>query len=172
MEILKKLISFIISLFKKTEIKREVPPPVVPVKKKVKRKGMLKAKNDSPRIKKELVLLETKNKELYDLAIDLYKYVRDEFGKDVILTMIFRTTEEQEYLYRHSEKYAKKPFKSPHQFFHALDIRSFIYTKEERDKMVDYLNSKYNKENYYKWTAKVHEVGDNGMHFHIQLVKA
>lgn len=133
---------------------------------------MLLAKNDSPRIKRELGDLRTKNKPLLKLILDLYHYVEDNFGKDVVITMIYRTDEEQDYLYRHSERYAKRPFKSPHQFYHAIDIRSWLYTKEEIKQMVDYLNSKYNQDNYYKWTTKVHEVGDNGMHFHIQFVKA
>lgn len=127
---------------------------------------MLHAKNDSIRIKKELVSLKDKNRPLYDLIIDLYKWVDKELGKDTIMTMIFRTQEEQEAIYGPGTKK-----KSPHQFWHAIDIRSRIYTKEEQEKMVKYMNEKYNDSNYYKWTAKVHEVGNHGMHFHIQYYK-
>ena len=134
--------------------------------------GTLKAKNDSQRLKDEFVNLRKENKPLWDLLVDLYKWVDKEFGKDTVMTMLYRTQEEQDYLYRDSERYDKKPFKSPHQFYHAVDLRSFIYTKEERDRMVEYLNSKYDSSNYYKWTAKVHEVGSNGLHFHIQYYKS
>lgn len=127
---------------------------------------MLHAKNDSTRIKKELVSLREKNRPLFDLIIDLYKWVDREFNKDTVMTMIYRTQEEQEGIYGLNTKK-----KSPHQFWHAIDIRSRIYTKEEQDRMVEYMNNKYNKNNYYKWTAKVHEVGEHGMHFHIQYYK-
>lgn len=127
---------------------------------------MLHAKNDSQRIKNELIELKTKNRELFDLIIDLYHYADHNFNKDVVITMIYRTQEEQESIY--GSGYSKK---SPHQFYHAIDIRSRLYTQDEMNQMVKYLNERYNKNNYYKWTTKVHEVGDHGMHFHIQLVK-
>lgn len=127
---------------------------------------MLHAKNDSQRIKNELIELKTKNRELFDLIIDLYHYADHHFKKDVIITMIYRTQEEQESIYGPGVKK-----KSPHQFWHAIDIRSRIYTQEEIDRMVSYLNGRYNGDNYYRWTTKVHEVGNHGMHFHIQFVK-
>lgn len=132
---------------------------------------MLLAKNESHRIKKELKALRNENKPLLKLMLDLYHYVEDTFDKDVVITMIYRTSAEQDYLYRNSARYKKRKFKSPHQFYHAIDIRSSIYTKEERIAITSYLNSKYDSNNYYNWTAKVHEVGDNGLHFHIQFCK-
>jgi len=132
---------------------------------------MLHAKNDSQRIKDELAALKKHNKPLYDLIIDLYKWIGKELGKDTIITMIYRTQKEQDALYSHSEKYKQKPWKSPHQFHHAIDLRTWIYTDEEIAKIVKYLNDKYNDSNYYRWTSKAHEVGSNGMHFHIQYYK-
>lgn len=132
---------------------------------------MLHVKDDKQSLKAELVSLKGHNKKLYDLIIDLYKWIDKEIDKDTIITMIFRTNAQQDALYAHSEKYKKKPFKSPHQFWHAIDLRTWIYTQEEIDRIVKYLNDKYNNSNYYKWTAKAHEVGSNGMHFHIQYVK-
>jgi len=127
---------------------------------------MLLAKNESERIKRELGDLRTKNRELLKLIVDLYHYVEDELGKDVIITMIYRTQAEQEAIY--GEGYKKK---SPHQFNQAIDIRSSIYTREDRNKIVKYLNYKYNNSNYYRWTTKVHSVGNHGLHFHIQYYK-
>lgn len=147
------------------EVKEE-PKPIVEEK-----TGMLHAKNNSARIKKELVRLKEKNPELHALIIDLYLWIGKEFGKDTVLTMIYRTQEEQDYLYRHSAKYKEKPFKSPHQFWHALDLRTSIYTDEEIEKIVKYLNDKYDNKNYYGWTAKAHAIKGNAMHFHIQFVK-
>lgn len=127
---------------------------------------MLHAKNDSQRIKDELIKLKIENRGLFDLILDLYHCAELLFDKDVIMTMIYRTQEEQESIYG---KGTKK--KSPHQFYHAIDIRSRIYSQDEIDQMVNYINTKYNEDNYYKWTTKVHEVGNHGIHFHIQFVK-
>jgi hypothetical protein len=55
------------------------PPKAQPSKDgNVKRRGMLKAKNDSQRIKDELVTLRKENRELYNLSIDLYKWIDKE----------------------------------------------------------------------------------------------
>jgi len=132
---------------------------------------MLHAKNNSKRLKDELRELRHHNKPLLKLVLDLYKWVDKELSKDVILTMIFRTPKEQDYLYRNSGRYKNKPFKSPHQFWHGLDIRSRVYTDDERSRITTYLNNKYDSSNYYKWTAKVHKVGNGAFHFHIQYYK-
>lgn len=134
--------------------------------------GVLKAKNDSPRLKKELGELKTHNKELLQLILDVRDFVNDSFGKDTVITMIYRTQAEQDELYKHSEKYKQKKFKSPHQFWHAIDLRSRIYTAAEIKKIEDFINTKYNSSNYYKWTAKAHAIKGNAMHFHIQYYKA
>lgn len=136
-------------------------------------KGMtLRAKNESERIKSELSQLKSENKPLFSLIVDLADWINSEFDKKTVITMIYRTDEEQAELYKHSERYQKKPFKSPHQFWHAIDLRTWIYTEEEIQKIVKYLNDKYNASNYYKWTAKAHAIKGNAMHFHIQYVKA
>lgn len=131
----------------------------------------INTKNNSNKLKKELVELENKNKLLFDLINNLSYWINSNFKKNTIITMIYRTKEQQDSLYSHSDKYKNKPWKSPHQFWHALDLRSFIYTKDELKEIVNYLNNKYNSTNYYKFTAMVHEVGNNGIHFHIQYYK-
>jgi hypothetical protein len=73
--------------------------------------------------------------------------------------MIYRTQKEQDEIYagtfRGTRSYDKNPWKSPHQVWTALDIRSKIYTEEEIYKIKKYLNDKYNSSNYYKTTAIV-----------------
>ena len=127
---------------------------------------MLYAKNDSQRIKEEIGDLKEENKPLLDLLLDLYHWLEDEYDQDVIVTMIYRTQEEQEEIY--GKGYKKK---SPHQFFHAFDLRSRIYSEVQIKRIEDYLNSKYNSTNYYKWTAKNHKVGNGAFHFHVQYYK-
>lgn len=136
---------------------------------------MLYTKNNSLKLKKELLQLKIENKDLLKLILNLYHWVDINLKKDVIITMIYRTKEQQDIIYKNTKRgdreYNKNPWKSPHQFWTAIDIRSKIYTKEEQKKIVNYLNNKYNNTNYYKWTSKVHEINNFGMHFHIQYIK-
>ncbi len=131
----------------------------------------IKFKHASERLEDEFFFnLPHENKHLLDLLEELNKYTNRNFKKPILLTMIFRTRAEQDYLYRNSAKYAKKKFLSPHQLWHGADIRSHSFTKSEIDQIEAWINKKYNSKNYYKWTAKYHTVG-SGLHFHIQFVK-
>lgn len=130
-------------------------------------------KNNSERLILEHHALEDANKPLFDLIQDAAEYVSREFNKDIVITMIGRTQKEQDDIYAGTtsasgREYDKKPWRSPHQFDHAVDLRSRIFSEDEINQLVDYLNAKYNQVNYYKWTAKNHNVG-RGDHFHIQL---
>lgn len=127
-------------------------------------------KNDSGRLKSEYNQLIEKNSGLYDLINDLCIYVKKKYNKEVVITMIGRTDQEQDDIYKEDPKYKIKKFKSPHQFCHAVDIRSHTFSADEIKNIEDYLNNKYNPNNYYKWTAKNHTVG-LGEHFHIQFLK-
>lgn len=127
-------------------------------------------KNDSQRLKDEYRKLSSKNGKLYDIVNDLNTFSNKNFGKSILLTMVYRLESEQDYLYRNSEKYKQRKFKSPHQFWHAVDLRSRTFSKEEIKIMVDYVNVKYNDDNYYRFTADYHTVGA-GWHFHLQFAK-
>lgn len=130
----------------------------------------IQMKGFGDKLQNEFEGLEKLNPELKALVEDLNVFTSREFKKGLTITMIGRTDEEQAWLYRNSEKYKQKPFKSPHQFNHAIDIRSRVFTVIEIKRIEDYLNKKWNRSNYYKWTAKNHTVGA-GWHFHIQYVK-
>lgn len=143
--------------------------PIEPEKPVVKVRPSLK--NDNPRLLSELDDLDKKNPELYDLILDLCEHVKSVYCKEVVITQIFRTQEEQDELYKDSEKYKAKKFYSPHQFFHSIDLRSSTFEKSEIDGIVKYLNDKYNDKNYYKPTSMYHEVSNHGLHFHIQFSK-
>jgi len=129
---------------------------------------MLHVKNDSPRLKEEFRKLLKENNPLAKLIVDLYHYIGDQFNKDTIITMIYRTQDEQDAIYSGNARYDKKPWTSPHQYWHGVDIRSWLFTDREIDQIVEYLNDKYNKSNYYGWTAKCHKVARGAIHFHIQ----
>jgi len=131
----------------------------------------VRVKDDSKRLQLELKELLTKNKLLHDLIFDLAEFIKSSFKKELVITMIFRTDAEQAEIYKDDPKYKVKPFKSPHQLWSAVDIRSLIFTPDEIKKIEDYLNNKYNGSNGFKWTARNHKVGVGAFHFHIQLVK-
>lgn len=123
------------------------------------------------RLTAELPILMKENKPLYDLLFDLAEFIKESFSKELIITMIFRTDDEQDAIYKDDPKYITKKFKSPHQIHQAADIRSKIFTSEEIKKIEDFLNTKYNPVNVYAWTAKNHKVGAGAEHFHIQLLE-
>jgi len=131
---------------------------------------MLKFKDNSSRLIKELASLEKLNSPLFHLLQDASDFTSKTYKKDFIITMISRTQDEQNNLYKNDPKFKIKPFTSPHQLNHAADIRSLIFTPEEIKGIEDYLNGKYNKTNYYNWTAKNHVVIGGALHFHLQYM--
>ena len=137
-------------------------------------KGILYFKNGSKRLGDEFIELLERNPGLHQLIVDTCAYCKATFGKDITITMIYRTDAEQDSLYQNDAKYLAKKFKSPHQFYHAVDLRSSTFETSEIKVLVDYLNSVYNKTNYYNWTAKCHDIdgtGPQAEHFHIQFIK-
>jgi uncharacterized protein YcbK (DUF882 family) len=142
------ILGIICSLFKKSKKKQEVD---------------FKRRNKK-RLKKEFEQLKKLNPELYQLVTELSHYTQTEFGKNIVITMIYRSQKQQWEIY--GKDYKKK---SPHMFWQSVDIRSKTFTKDEIDNIVEYLNSYYNQGNWYDWTAKCHTVGDGAEHFHIQL---
>ena len=174
---MKALIEFLLSLFVKKKPKKYITPKDSEIDKNLVEARdeseeeyiPIRYKKDQQRLKDEFDRLGTENAYLQNIANELNDYTNKKFKKGIVITMIYRTQAEQDYLYRNSAKYAKKKFKSPHQFWHGLDIRSRTFTKAEIKEIVDWLNKKHNKnQGYYKWTAKCHNVG-SGMHFHIQF---
>jgi len=127
-------------------------------------------KDDASRLRNEFKELMYKNDQLWHLVQDIAQFMSDRVYPDLVITMIYRTQAEQDEIYKNDPRYKEKPFKSPHQFYHAVDIRSRTFFKEQVEELVNYINNKYNERNYYKWTAKCHNVG-LGDHFHIQFIR-
>lgn len=127
-------------------------------------------KNNSERLTQEFIDLKSKNSELFNILVDCGNFSEANFKKNVVVTMIYRTQEEQDEIYKDDPKYIEKKFKSPHMFWQAFDLRSSSFEASEIKKIEDYLNNKYNMSNYYGWTSRNHDVG-LGFHFHIQFIK-
>jgi hypothetical protein len=131
----------------------------------------IQMKNDSKRLHDEWENLQSENNDLWEIGEDINTFTYKNFKKTVVITMILRTQKEQDEIYNNDPKYQQKPFKSPHQFAQALDIRSKIFAEDEIKKIESYVNEKYNSTNYFGWSAKCHTVGSGAEHFHVQYYK-
>lgn len=117
------------------------------------------------RIRDEYAQLPTKNPKLFELLIALEYYTRDTFKKDVVITSILRTKEENDALYVNTPV-DKRPKSQPHCDWKAADIRSTIYTEQEIRFMLDYLNKRYPNTNG-KPAALYHTIAGGAPHFHL-----
>ena len=115
----------------------------------------------------EYAALREHNPKLQDMLIDLVPYVQNKMGKDVVVTSIYRSPDEQNELYTNEPK--KVP-NSPHETWQAADLRSSIYTQAERDDICSYLNTHWHNANG-KIVAFCHAIAGNVMHFHISLYR-
>lgn len=108
---------------------------------------------------------QNKNQRLGKLLVALELFVSLEFGKELTLTSIFRTQEEHDALYAHTPP-DKRPARSPHMDWGAVDLRSSDFTQEEITKMLSFLNCFSRKDG--KKVAIYHTISGNVAHFHIQ----
>lgn len=125
------------------------------------------------RIGEEFHTLKRKNPALTQLILDLTDFVRVEFSKDLMMTMIFRTQQEQWDLYTKTDGPKTKRI-SPHMLWNAVDIRDWIYTPQEKQKITKFLQTHYDKSNRMSKlgngsrTVWLHKIKGQAMHFHIQ----
>ena len=113
-------------------------------------------------IKKEWKKLAEKNPFLYQLLKDIEDYSIDQFNLVPVVTCIYRSQEETKRIYG---RY--KP--SVHEFWRGVDIRSWIYTDEQLEQLVNFIkdNYEYDPKRPNKNIVIVHNVG-KGKHVHIQ----
>ena len=150
------------------EIHKIIQLPEIKTEPRPDKENSCKISFKTSRIEREFNDLKTKNNPLRLLIVVLAKNCRENYGKYLTITGIYRTPAEQKAIYGNTARWKKRPFKSPHEFYDACDLRSSNFTPKEIKEMVDFLNEYWNENNYFKWTALYHEVGDNGWHFHIQ----
>jgi len=119
-------------------------------------------------INKEYAELANKNGKLHKLLalLDDYSYLN--FGLRITITEIYRTQEEFDKLYAQTPP-EKRPARSPHQDWNAADIRSSIYTEEQINKMLTFLNT-FTYKTGVKKVAIYHAIAGNVGHLHVQYV--
>lgn len=126
---------------------------------------MIQFKND--RIKAEWSQLESNNLSLFNLVKALSLLVKNNFDKDVVITSIYRSAEEQAELYKDVPE-GKKVLNSPHMRWEAVDLRSNIYTETEIKKMLTFLNL-FLYQGGQRNVAIYHTIAGNVAHFHLQF---
>lgn len=124
---------------------------------------MIKFKTE--RVEKEWAYLEEVNKPLHMLIEMLESFVTLELHKDVTLTSIFRSKEEQAALYVNVPS-DKKVLDSPHMHWRAVDLRSSDFTDAEIKRMLTFLNAFRYMEG--RSVALYHTIAGNVAHFHVQ----
>lgn len=90
-------------------------------------------------------------------------YMQARHGLELCVTELIRTQEEQYHIYG-----ANYPKKSVHQYGRGADVRCYNWTQAAIDDALFLLNSIPYGKGTYK-TAIYHQVGDNGIHIHIQV---
>lgn len=112
-------------------------------------------------VEAEFNQLPVHNKRMRDLLTALEVFVRLELKKEVMLTEVYRdpTTNAAQ---------GGIP-NSPHMVWNAVDLRSWIYTEEEIQKILNFLNCFTYRSP--KKTAVYHAVPGGAFHFHIQCLK-
>lgn len=131
---------------------------------------------DETRHQLEWDQLGSKNNALREIIIDVAKWIQKTYGKDTVITHIYRRQSEQDAFYKGKKnskgvEYDKHPWKSDHQFWNSTDLRSKnLYTDEEIKGIENYVNTKYNAKNKLAWTCKCHKVDGQEWHFHFQFI--
>ena len=127
-------------------------------------------KTEEYQLSEEVFQLHKENKDLFFLLKEVDEYVGKKYNKAITVTHIYRTPEQQDEFYKDDERHKVKKRVSPHQLWHAFDLRSRDYTQEQIDDIVKFINDKFDETNYYNWTSKCHNIG-LGDHFHVQFIK-
>jgi len=114
----------------------------------------------------EYGLLMEKNSRLLLLCDSLANFTYLEMGKIPTITSIFRSQEEQDALYK-DVPVEKRPKRSPHQDWKAVDLRSSDFTEQEIKRIVGFCNQ-FKYQNGTRVTALYHTIAGNVNHLHIQ----
>ena len=106
---------------------------------------------------------------LLKLLFFLEGYCQYHFGKSIVVTELLRDGAAQDRLYKRLPEYAKKPWKSVHQFGCGADIRTSNFTQSEIDEIADIINRwfDYDQEGSHP-SAIAHDIG-RGKHLHLQV---
>ncbi len=120
----------------------------------------------TPRIEREFNELPLRNKRLLILLQMASQYSEFEFRKEITITDLYRTPEENAKIYASSTE----PVNRPHTLWEGADLRSSIYKPNEIYKFVNFLNL-FTSYGGKRITAFCHTVPGGAPHFHLQTSK-
>lgn len=100
------------------------------------------------------------------IALTVDWYCTENFGRDIQLTDIYRTQEEQDRYYKDDPNYKIQKWYSTHQFWRAIDVGVNKYSESQRQELCNYINKHFNYKGSHN-TCVYHNVG-KGWHFHLQ----
>ncbi len=127
---------------------------------------MAEIENIEVQFKSERLLQEWNSRELDTrmraILLALAEYIERNYNKGLVVTSIHRTTAEQKSIYGQDTTRV-----SPHQFWRAIDIRTWIYDANEVTGILAFLNKWWPRSDS-KPLAIYHDVG-RGAHIHIQV---
>ena len=129
----------------------------------------LNIKFKTRRIREEWQELHTKNFMLVSVVMAIAVFCRLEFGKSLVMTSIYRTAKEQKALAVRGGQGSSGL--STHCFWRAVDFRSWIFTKEEIEQIIEFINSSYIYDPERPDLKVVFYHNDSPKHFHIQIHK-
>ncbi len=116
------------------------------------------------RLEGEYQSLLATNKRLYALLILMQEYSKLNFGKDIVVTCLYRSEAENKALYSPNPEPAWKP----HTLWLAADLRSSIFTDAEIKKLLVFLNT-ITVFSGQRNCGVYHQIAGNVFHFHIQI---
>lgn len=119
------------------------------------------------RINKELPELFKQNPAMAQLIACLTFFVEREFKKDVVVTSVYRTAQEQADLYKDVPE-DKKVLNSPHCRWEAFDFRTSIFTPREKERLLTFLNC-FTYQGGQRKVFMIHTIAGNVEHAHVQF---
>ena len=111
--------------------------------------------------------MTSKNSKLKAILENASLFVEQEFNKNLVITCLYRSPEENAALY----KGAIEPKWRPHTLWCGADLRSSIYTQDEIKKLLSFLNH-FTVFSGQRKCASYHAIAGNVHHFHVQCEKA
>lgn len=120
----------------------------------------------SDRIRDEYAKLPFKNMPLFDIITRLNEKTVNDYGKEITLTSILRTKEENDALYANVAP-DKRPQAAPHLIWGAVDVRSSDFTPAQIAAITDWANKTF-KNPSGKLIAIYHCIPGNAPHWHFQ----
>lgn len=115
------------------------------------------------RIRDEYEELKTRNPKLRSTLECADLYTRTEFNKEIVLTCIYRSPDENKALYAPNPE----PATQPHTKWDAADLRSTIFTQGEINKLLTFLNC-FSYVGGQRKVATYHLIAGNTWHLHCQ----